>query len=958
MVIRSPLAIFLAAIWTLEAGAQLPSREERFIRTLVNEYRVLDIAEHYCRERLKSAGDRLERASLEWILEADIPRARGDIKTFEKAILELAKKYPDHPRAGRSRLDFMKSQIDRLTGMWEDALVEADLNKRKELLQKVVDEFEKKVRPGFEELIKNLNASVKAAEEKGEIDEMGMLKDADLALLRNESEFFWILALHRYARFLNVEGFKKKREKVLGEALKLAGRFVEDRTEFYVLRYLAQIQRGLCLLELGRYAEAADAFEALFMAPVLTPRSAWDRQLIERICDIRLQAYVYAMRAYNQAGKYAMAVKRSERLFAGQPPPFNLVAEGPKVPSLRRWWVEAQLEAGVALAGVGRPVEGAKRIRSVIDKYRMKKGDREATAFVQKARSALARMVRVAGPIFDPATILEAGRGVKGDLDWVGARRIFEIGIGSLRTPEEVVEYAPEFLGEIAECSHLAGQLREALVASLTALRHFAEDIKEARLRERLANFALAAAEGLKAKENNAALDHFYNESVDLFRKYGRPDERLLQQLSSAVDLKSRNKFEEARKAFLAIEATFEHGGEMRPFRSYWRARAEAADCLYRIYLEEAKKGKADPKKRAQAEKELKEVLSESLKAKPLQLDGAAAAVYYLSEIYLEEGSEDLKAALSVLKLFDDKLDRKREKGALDAFQEYREGALKNYVIVLAKLDRKKEAYRRFLSLKKEFPAAVDWAIAAYELFFYYQVREEHCTAAAYGNAYLSHPAVANGPADEELLFTVALEMADCGKEPFLQRASDIFARFAEDPNRDRRIRALQGLIKIMLAKKQYAEALKRGKALLKEKKPGEEWVPRLYHDLKRALVGLAIQANKAGERSKALEYLLEAERHMRRLIALLQSAREDALNSREVGKYQELTIFYYRYFYELLQIWYAMHRYDRVVGYGESLLAKKPPFVPADLIRKIENIVKRAEGRLEGGRKRSGGKK
>ncbi len=929
-----------ALLWPGGAYGDLPRTEKRFVETLINDYRVLTIAEHYCRKRLKEVrSDTMAVASLRYYLEADIPRLRGDLAAFEKASLALAKQFPKHPRAGRSRLDVLKAKMDQLTLQWEDAQKESDLARRKELVDQVVKTFQEQVRPGFKSLIKDLNEAVAKAER----DEAGLVKDVDLALLRNETELFWILALVRFARFLQEDRFADLRKKIYAEALKAAEFFVEERPTFFVLRFIAQIQRGLCYAKLGRLTDAIDAFETLFVITPPVAPSHWDHDLIVKICEIRLQAYLYAMRVCNEAGDYERAARISDKLFAGQRPPFNLAALGPKEPSLRPYWVEAQLEAGVARAGVGRPQEAAKLIQQVINTYvvKEKQGDQEARTYVLKARGALARMVMVAGPIFPPDTILEAGKGYKAELNWRAARTVFQLGLGALATPEEVHKYAPLFLKEIAECSHLTGELREALFASLTALRHFGEGMPE-QLRQRLANYAMAAADGLQEKEKNAAFSRLFQEAEDFFMRWGNPGLAELKKISDAIDLKNQGRFEDARKKLLAVKPTFVHQGKTKPFTGYWRARAEAADCLYQRYLK-AKKDQKDlkdaEKLRQQAIAELTDALKKAEAAQPPQLDGVAAAVYYLSSIYLEEGREEPDKALELLKRLDTEL---------KSAKEYADMALYNYVVALAHADKKEEAWAKFQELKKRFPESVEWARAGYDLYFFYDARGEPCMAAAYADAYLSHPRVKQMQQDLDVLFAIAQTFADCGKPEYLPRAKDIFEKFVDSPDRDRRITALLGLVKLLIARKQYEEAAKRGEELLKQKQEEDQWVPQLYHDLKRAYVGIAIRAVRAGQGAKAVDALEKAEKYMRQLVVLVKGAADQKLRRRDIAGYRESMIIYYRYWHELLQIWYAQRRYNRVIRYGGMLLERKPPFLPGDLVKRIEKIVEAAKARLK----------
>ncbi len=918
--------IAFGAFWVGLARGQLPAQEEQFISSLISDYRALNIAERYLASQVEATSG-LTRGSYEWYLLADIPRVRGELEVYVKALQELAKRYPKHPRAGRSRLDFQKSQMDRLALLRDEALIESDIARRTTLFDQLVEEFTKTVRPGFEALIQDLNESV----EQAGTDDFGQPKNKDLALLRNEAEYVWILAMYRFAQFLDQPRFQKLGEKTLREALQAATSFVDDRADFYVLRYLAQLQKGLCLAELGRFEEAASALELLTtITPPVAPQ-AWTDELILKICEIRLQAYVHTIRCYTRARQFQAAAALIDRLFHGQRPPFNLTELGPKEARLRPHWVEAQLEAGVALAGVGRPKEAAEKIHGIITTYLPRTRDDEAQRYVRKARSALARMVDVAGPVFPPTTILEAGKGYKHELNWEGARRVFQIGLGAVRKPDDRVRYYPRLLSQVAECSHLAGHLRDALFSSLTALRHFAPSCPT-ELNQRLANYAMAAADQLKETETSAAFQRYYDEAADFFLRYGDPTQRFILIMIEATDLKNARKLAEARTRFRQVPSIYEKKGTSHDFEHYWRARAEAADCLYQIYLA-GKKTNAD--QRRQVLQELEEILAKATAAQPPQLDGMAAAAYYLSELYREPNMKNRAKALDVLALFENEL------ASVDV---YRDSALYNYAVVLAELERHEEALDTFKALRTAFPESVEWARAAGDLFAFYAQRGEAARAAPYAAAYLEHPIIKGSSVDEDFLFEIGLVLADSGRAPFLPQARAIFETFATDTDRDKRVRAGTGLVKIYLAEQRYEEAVTLGTKLLAEARPDEQWVRDLYRDMKKAYQALMQTARKGGDTKQALDYLSKAERCMREVVKRVWAERSAVREGIILGTatpedYRSITIVVYRDYLELLLIWTKQRRYSRVNGTIGLLFKDGCDFLPSDLTRRYEKL-------------------
>ena len=84
----------------------------------------------------------------------------------------------------------------------------------------------------------------------------------------------------------------------------------------------------------------------------------------------------------------------------------------------------------------------------------------------------------------------------------------------------------------------------------------------------------------------------------------------------TATERKNAGKLEDARKRFLAVAKTYQDKGKTKAFQSYWRAQAEAADCLYQVYLGALKEDpqKADPANRDKAIEELKKIAAAARK--------------------------------------------------------------------------------------------------------------------------------------------------------------------------------------------------------------------------------------------------------------------------------------------------------------------------------------------------------
>ncbi len=858
------------------ASAQIPQEEKRFINTLIFEYRVLDIAARYCSEKIDTATDSMDRASYRWFLEADIPRVRGDLEASQKANDALAKEFPRHPRAAQARLDNVMIEVDRLTQTWDNAMLESDLDKRKELMGRIVTTFETVVRKEFKSLIADLNKRLDPEVEGalkqpayGEEDTPEAKEFFNVCLLRDKAEFFWIMALKRLARFMDQEGYRDKRKKALEEAYAAADEFTEVRSTFDLLRYEAQLEKGLCLIALGRYKEAADQLSLLRSLHLVARRATPEAK--EPLHQIHLRAYLNLIRCYNESKQYTRAAEVSDQLFSEK-----LLSIFKEYGSLEPYLIEAQLESGVSLAGVGRPHEAAKTIKRIIDKYKapdIGKQDLKAVKYVSKARVALARMVMVAGPIFSPDTILEAGIGYKNQKEWEKARAIFQLGLGFDGTGSERSRCYPLFLKEMALCAYYSGDLFTMLFSSCAALRHFADTCPKD-LRRQLSTYAYTAALDLKKTNDNPGFQLYFKESEDYFEKWGDPAQQETRKMNEGLDFKGEQKYTNARDRFLSVNPTYEEKRVKKPYKNYWRCRAEAADCLYQVYLKEKedKEKEADPDKLKKVEQELLEALSKAKEAG--QINGQAAAAYYLAVLYQESSLQDQNNALQYLSLFDDELKDDTE---------YRDSALRLHGSMLMRFGKAQEAYNKLLVLEKDYPPSkypknVEMVNLALDGFFYYYDLGSPVYASYYARKCLAHPTgkqyVEN---NEDIHFAFGNAFAESGKEQFTKLATKIFEPLWEQKeslSRDRKIAVARGLARIYNSEGKYEDSIALLKEILGQLKETEYQIVEIWQDLVHALVQQANnEIRRGGDKQKATDYVLEASKLQGRIVLRVRQA-------------------------------------------------------------------------------------
>ena len=92
-----------------------------------------------------------------------------------------------------------------------DSLRETDRVRRSRLFQELTERFEKVIRPGFSDLIRDANEALTQPHQQ---------KDVARELLRCEAEFFWIRGLRAYARYIEPDlALGALRKKVLNPGL-------------------------------------------------------------------------------------------------------------------------------------------------------------------------------------------------------------------------------------------------------------------------------------------------------------------------------------------------------------------------------------------------------------------------------------------------------------------------------------------------------------------------------------------------------------------------------------------------------------------------------------------------------------------------------------------------------------------------------------------------------------------
>jgi len=652
-------------------SAQLPPDQARFISFLIQDLRALATAERYVQKRLVGATGGA-RADLEYFL-ADIQKLKGDAAGYEKAIKELAAKFPNHPRSGTANLSVLLSRMNEVGRLADAAAREPDAARKASLRTQAKQLFTSEVLPGFDSLIESLRAQTKGAgggapgkgEEKKPDDRLYDLYAAEF----NRIHVIWV-----YLNLLDKDAEKSEREALLKRGLAEATTFVDTRYVYFLFRYRAQLYKGRFLTELGRIEEAAESFETLtdIEVPGGRPTPELDREML----DIRIQAYLYSTQCFLRARRYDDAVAISGRALE-DPKILKAIGE----PAHRDPGVQLLLQRGVALAGVGQEKEGAELILGIITKYEpaceeeKKQGRPEAEAlpckYLTDARGALGEMAEIALVSFPPEVLHQAGIGLLSKYAWPRARAILQRALA--RTGKGQEELAARILLDLGKSWYLDGGLRESCFAYLLVDKLG----KEENTQSDGAQGALAAAQKLKAE--GKASEGILRQAEDYFRRKGSGYAAELQKLIDGRELFEKKEYAKAREKFLSVQPTYQQRGQTKKTDFYFRAQALGA---YSLHLMDAKDAK-----------------------------GVEALRKVLDQIFLEADPPKIDEAVEVLSLLDVKL---------AAASEMRDAGLALYAKALARKGEYDRAWRVFERLGSEFPlraAAIDASIDLAQAF-------------------------------------------------------------------------------------------------------------------------------------------------------------------------------------------------------------------------------------------------
>ena len=574
------ISVMLSIISNPDLRAQgFSSEDSEFANALVRELGYFDTARRWLAEKRQARGVKPEmRAEIDSRL-IDILQAEGKNNEALEALAEFKKKWPSHPRASLGSLERIGATFAPILADLEKAKAESDKAKADELRAKALKDFRDKVKKPLDALIVELDEQSKAAKGKERVTKKRLSYQTELARVN-------ILLV--FARNLAAGD---TRNGYLKRGLDLADFFVNERDEFPIMRYEAQIQKGLYLLEMERFLESAEELELIFDidAGVLPPYSP---QLIKAFHTIRLKAYLFSAKAYNGAKKPEIAVDILKPIMRSTPVPGDPFAPAIGIvesdSDLQQFAVLARLEYGIALADAGDSLNGMAEIHKVISKYdklfKESKVDKYR-AFVIDARKALGRVSSSGSASLSGRDYYQAAIGLKSERDLEGALGAFQTALARLSSPE-VQEYAPLCLNEIGELSFILNRFDEAAVAfSELADHHSSSEI----FRTKAATSFAASVDKAKRSIGEAGSTHAgYVFLTAKANQFSRGETKYQVKMSEAGQFEEQGNFSRAREAFLAIP----RDDDGIPVSYYLRAQGRGLSTLVREY-EAAAKDKA-----------------------------------------------------------------------------------------------------------------------------------------------------------------------------------------------------------------------------------------------------------------------------------------------------------------------------------------------------------------------------
>ncbi len=546
-------------------------------------------------------------------LRIDILKAQGKEKEAFEALEEYKKRFPNNPRASMGTLEVIGVALSKATKLLEQAIVQPK-EKAAESVAAAEKLFNEEVLPPLDALIADFLAKYDELRKQLKAEDP-QLQDASRVLQHAELARVNIYLL--YAQKLPRD--HERRAALLEKGADLAAKFVNDRYEFPVMQFRAQLQLGIYAYELGRYAKAEECLDIMYNAepPLQRP---FAKLIVDAFKSYRVQAILFGARSAIARGAYARALQVIERYyFKSKNDEFSL-ARAEDQPDLRVVATLVRLEYGIALCGTGQAARGLAEIHAVIDK------PNQVASLVTDGRKALGRIASLGFVRLSGRDYYQAALGLKSELKWDAALYTFQTALMRLdpRDEAERNEFAPLCLNEIGEIYYLKGQFIESALAYEEACRHFAATEHEI-LAKVSQNLLAAVSKAIQLRDDgltHAGLAKLKDAAAKYSEMLGG-DIALIQSLMvEGRLLLDQGQFKEAREKFLQVPRVYKG----TKIKFYWQAQAGAQECVCREWdqaeSEDRKKLEPDVLK---AIEELKDIVPKAIADKDAVGAGKAA---------------------------------------------------------------------------------------------------------------------------------------------------------------------------------------------------------------------------------------------------------------------------------------------------------------------------------------------
>lgn len=728
------------------------------------------------------------------ILEAQA-RETNDESLRQRALAlrtKYTRMFSDQPEWGGfgRRFADLQRELQNAQDLGNAAEIEVNPQRRTELVAKAVKIFED-LASKWETLIKELREEVakRPPEEKWRQLRKGLsAKEWDdflqMVWFRDYGEYLYAMSFVYYAKVVS----KEKKAQIIARGLKKFDRFMNGepehdkdydppckgqeghqepnpRTFFEMLTYMAEIGMGQCYLELGNHARAIDSFDYMVKSE-LPYGSEARKDDLEKIVDIRLQAFYYEGLAYNLSNKSGDAEMILREMLAQsgreiQPGRGKVIDRDPETGeryspplSIKGYWEKkkqpqvafmpnvrkhpygkmAAFQLAKALTAQGRYSEGIEEAYKIFAIEQASRKGGQVSPFEVTAATTIADLAKQVSDMkfaIGPAFALAKGYYYK--QQWDEAIYAFKKVYASPGTREAVREYAPKALFELGKLLYGEERHDEAAIAFAeicTQFRDFVQVGQAAKLLQQSAS---------KARQAARKSGKFGKFDEELYKKYHRVSQEavprgiasLEEMLKLGGELSAEGSYELAAEKYAEIPKTYTErlsdgtkAVNAVPF--YAQARGHVGYCHYRLF---ERKKKSNPKEAMEHLEEAISILEDALD-EAAQAEDVATEVfarYYLGKCLTEDvwkgkdAEDKAKKTLTHTAPFKDKFERQKQAKKYAA--KYAAKVLAIRARAYYKLTSYLKMHAEFLELEKKHKKSPDLAAAGFE--FYGLMREK-----------------------------------------------------------------------------------------------------------------------------------------------------------------------------------------------------------------------------------------